>query len=87
MGYINYVFKNLDNAPFGHTYIMTTRWYNWQHRELDIGEIGYLTYEEVQAGIDKWWDGEKFTPYNYNNLIFIKFIKEKADNSKEDIIL
>lgn len=84
LGYTNYVFQNLDEAPFGKKYILTTRWPNWDHRNLEIGEIGYLTYNEVQAGVDKWWDGSNFVPYNYSNIIFIKFIKNKnTDNSKE----
>ena len=57
MGYITYVFKCLENnVPFGHTYTMVTRLPNWNHRELDIGEIGYLTYKEVTAGEDKWYN-------------------------------
>lgn len=85
-GYIIYVFKNLDKAPFGHNYIMVTRWPNWEHRSLELGEIGYLNYREVVAGVDTWYDGTNFIPYNYTNIIFIKFVKEQ-DNSKKDIIL
>lgn len=66
---------------------MVTRWPNWQHRDLKLGEKGFLEYKEVQAGIDTWWDGEKFIPYNYSNIIFIKFIEEqKIDNSKKNVI-
>lgn len=87
LGYTTYVFENLENAPFGHKYLMLTRWPNWQCRNVDIGEIGYVTYQEVIAGKDTWWNGTKDVPFNYSNLIFIKFIKEnKKDNSK-DIIL
>lgn len=84
-GYITYVFKDLDNNTFGHSYLMVTRWPNWQHKNVEIGDIGYLTYKEVIAGVDKWWDGSNFIPYNYTNLIFIKFVK-KVDNSKDIII-
>lgn len=86
MGYTTYVFKNLDSVSAFDKYIMTTRWPNWQHRNIDIGEIGYLTYKEVIAGQDTWWDGSQFIPYNYTNIVFIKFVKEK-DNSNKDIIL
>ena len=86
MGYTIYVFQNLDSVSTFDKYIMTTRWPNWQHRSIDIGEIGYLTYKEVIAGQDTWWDGSKFIPYNYTNIVFIKFIKEK-DNSNKDIII
>lgn len=88
LGYTTYVFENLENASFGHKYCMITRWPNWQCRNVDIGEIGYVTYQEVIAGQDTWWDGSKNVPFNYSNLIFIKFIKEnKLDNSIKDIIL
>lgn len=85
-GYTTYVFKNLDNAPFGHQYLMCTRWPNWEHRNLDIGEKGYLTYKEVIAGVDSWYDGKDFIPYNYTNIIFIKFVKENKDNLKQIIL-
>lgn len=86
MGYTTYVFQNLDGVSFLDKYIMVTRWPRWEHRNLDIGEIGYLTYKEVIAGKDTWWDGNQFIPYNYTNIVFIKFIKEKDDLNK-DIIL
>lgn len=86
-GYITYVFQNLEiNPTFGHKYIMMTRWPNWQHRNIEIDEIGYVTYKEVQAGIDTWYDGTKFVSYNYTNIVFIKFVKEKPDNSKEIVL-
>ena len=61
---------------------------NWQSRVPDIEEIGYLTYKETIAGQDTWYDSStgQFVPYNYSNLIFIKFIREQ-DNSKKDILL
>ncbi len=89
MGYITYVFKCLEPNPgFGHNYLMLTRLPNWEHRPLDIGEVGYLTYSEVIAGKDKWYDPNtgQLIPYNYTNIYFIKFVKEQ-DNSKKDIIL
>lgn len=90
MGYITYVFKNLEsNVPFGHKYLMVTRVRNWEHRDLDIGEIGYVTYDEVEAGKDTWYCREtnQHIPYNYTNVYFIKFVsKKKEDNSKEIIL-
>ena len=54
--------------------------------------LGYITYVfecldkeivndskyffEVQAGIDKWFDGSKMIPYKYSGGHFIKFIKK-----------
>ena len=84
-GYTAYVFKVLEqNPPFGHNYIMVTRLPNWNHKNVDLEEVGYLTYKEVNAG-DLWYCQEtgKMVPYNYTNIYFIKFILEKQqDNSK-----
>lgn len=44
MGYITYVFKNLEDTSFGKKYCMVTRWPNWQCGNIEIGESGYLTY-------------------------------------------
>ena len=85
-GYTTYVFENLEDSSFGKKYVMVTRWPNWQHRNLELEETGYLTYKEVIAGEDTWFDGTKFIPYNYTNIIFIKFVK-KEDNLNKDIIL
>ncbi len=85
-GYTTYVFQNLDSAPFGHKYVMLTRWPNWQCSNIDVGEIGYVTYKEVIAGKDTWWNGSDFIPYNFTNLVFIKFVRKK-DTSKKDIII
>ena len=89
MGYITYVFECLEpSPPFGHRYLMVTRLPNWQVRDIDIGEIGYITYNEVIAGKDKWYCPEtgQMIPYNYTNIYFVKFVK-KSDNSKENITL
>ena len=89
MGYTTYVFKCLEsNIPFGHNYCMVTRLPNWQHRDIELNEIGYLTYNEVIAGQDKWFCPEtgQMVPYNYTNIYFIKFVKQQ-DNYKKDIII
>jgi len=78
LGYITYVFECLDSDVAKETrYIMCTRFPNWDHREIKIGEVGYLNFFEIRAGIDKWFDGNKMIPYNYNNIQFIKFIEKK----------
>lgn len=81
-GYITYVFECLDKEIIKDTkYILCTRWPNWEHRKIDIDEVGYLNFVEIRAGIDKWFDGKNMIPYNYNNIQFIKFVKkpEKKD--------
>lgn len=82
------VFQNLDKAPFGHEYLMATVFPNWESRIPEVGEIGYLNYDSVQGGLDTYYDRitDSIVKYNYNNLIFKKFVKE-VDNSKKDIII
>lgn len=85
-GYTTYVFQNLEEKSIYDKYLMCTRWPNWEHRNLDLGENGYLTYKEVIAGVDSWYNGTSFIPYNYTNIIFIKFVKE-SDNYDKDIYI
>lgn len=87
MGYITYVFKCLEDNMIKKTpYIMCTRWPNWNTRDLKIGEVGYLEFVEIRAGVDKWFDGKSFIPYNYNNIQFIKFILKPESENHEYIM-
>lgn len=89
MEYQIIVFKNLDKAPFGHEYCMLTVFPNWESRIPELGEIGYVTYDEVYGGIDTYYDRklDSIVKYNYDNLIFKKFVKEKDNLQKDDIII
>lgn len=90
MGYITYVFKCLEpNVPFGHKYCMMVRPPNWDHRDIDIGEIGYVTYQEVEAGKDTWYciETREQIPYKYTNIYFMKFVLEKKSDNNKNIIL
>lgn len=90
MDYHTLVFKILENSPpFGHRYCMVTVFPNWQARIPDIGEIGYLMYDEVEGGIDTYYNRDTGTivKYNFSNSIFKKFVKENLDNSNKDIII
>lgn len=81
-GYTIYIFKNLDdNGNYLYKYLMCTRYPNWEHRGLKLKEIGFVTYEPVVEGIDKWFDGFKLVPYNFSANKFINFIS-KPDNNK-----
>lgn len=88
MNYQTLVFKNLDEAPFGCNYCMVTVWPNWESYIPIVGEIGYLTYNSVTAGVDTYYDRElnSIVKYNFTNLVFDKFVREQ-DNSKKDIII
>lgn len=46
--YITYVFVDLESKE----YLMCVQFPNWEHRELRLGEIGYLEYKEIRAGVD-----------------------------------
>ena len=90
MNYHVLVFKNLDTpTPFGYTYCMITVFPNWMSRIPDVGERGYVQYDEVSAGQDTYYDriSDSMVKYNYNNLIFKKFIKEGDSYEKDNIIL
>ena len=45
-------------------------------------------YDEVEGGIDTYYDRstDSIVKYNFSNLIFKKFVKEKEDISKDIII-
>lgn len=86
LGYVTYVFENLEFPKWDTKYVMVTRCPNWEHRALKVGEEGFLTYEEHIAGDSKWFDGKEFHPYRYNISQFIKFIA-KPEEIKEDFIM
>ena len=88
MNYQTLVFKNLDKAPFGCEYCMVTVWPNWESYIPEVGDIGFLTYDSVTGGVDTYYDRslDSIVKYNFTNLVFNKFVKER-DNSKKDIII
>ena len=85
-GYITYVFENKEYTSAYDHYIMCTRFPNWLHEQLSIGDIGFLSYREVKAGTDTWYNSEtgEYVPYNYTGVHFLKFVKDKP---KKDIII
>jgi hypothetical protein len=78
-GYITYVFENIETSDLYQKYIMCVRYPNWQAGTIAINEVGYLEYTEVQAGIDKWFDGQNMIPYKYNAIQFIRFVAKKEE--------
>lgn len=86
-GYITYVFQCLeDNINYESKYIMCTRYPNWNHKSVDLGEIGFLTIQEVRAGIDSWYNGKEMIPYKYDAVQFLKFVTKPKDITKEYIM-
>lgn len=88
--YTIYVFGDLDKEG---EYYMVTRYPNWIQKEIEIGDIGYLTFYLIIAGKTKWYckeesnkepDKEIFIPYNYTHMAFVKFIKDNNGVIKKD---
>jgi hypothetical protein len=76
MGYINYVFEDLEFQDYDYKYFMCVRFPNWEGGSIYVGDIGYVTVKYVREGIDKWYDGSEFITYKYTNVIFLKFIRK-----------
>ena len=53
--YVTYVFELLDPdeiAKLETKYMMCVRWPNWEHRDLKLGEVGYLSYFRSNKVLD-----------------------------------
>lgn len=85
LGYVTYVFENLEDEGI-YKYIMCVRFPNWDHSILNIGDTGFVQYKEIRAGMDKWFDGEKMVPYNYNTVQFLKFVPKPEDTDSKYIM-
>lgn len=84
-GYITRVFEITDEEDkkrVNSKYVMCVQFPNWDQRLLSIGEEGYLSYQEILAGVTTWYNGKEFIPYRYNMVQFIKFVL-KGVPSKE----
>lgn len=87
LGYTTYVFECLDEEIRKETkYVMCTRFPNWEHGPVEIGEIGYLNFIEIRAGVDVYYNGEKMIPYRYNNIQFIKFVLAPKINKQNYVM-
>ena len=87
LGYINYVFEDLEYQDYDYKYIMCVRFPNWNQASFNINDEGYVTVRYVREGIDKWYDGKEFIAYKYTNLVFLKFIHLKPKVETTEIIL
>lgn len=77
LNYTTYVFESLDESQekfLLSKYLMCVKFPNWDHRELNLGDVGFLYYKVNMEGIDKWFNGIELVPYQYSHIQFIKFI-------------
>lgn len=87
-GYQTLVFLNLDeDRRRDLKYLMAVKFPNWESVSIAIGDEGYLHFEERRAGIDEWWDGDKFVKYKYDNIQFIKFVHKPEETDKVKYII
>lgn len=88
LGYITYVFQCLEKkVHIFNKYIMCVRYPNWCQGTIEIGDVGYLHFKEVFAGIDKWFNGVDWTYYKYDAIQFLKFVKKPKKNKRCKYVL
>ena len=87
LGYINYVFEDLECIDPDYRFIMCVRFPNWNQGAFNYGDEGFVTVRYVFEGTDKWFDGKDFIPYKDTNIIFMKFIPLKSKVDTSEIIL
>lgn len=87
LGYTTYVFENLEEPAIKWSkYIFCIRYPNWDQKKLRIGDVGFVHCEEIRAGVDKWYDGTKMVPYNYNTVQFIKFVYKPEEEDHKYVM-
>ena len=87
MGYINYVFENLEYTDDDYKYMMCVRFPNWEQGPINLDDIGFVTVKYVRAGIDEWFDGEEMVKYKYTNIVFMKFVPEKPICNVDEVFI
>jgi hypothetical protein len=84
--YTNYVFKNLDEPDNSlMRYVTLTQCPNWLGQKPNIGDIGFIEYEYVEAG-DTYFCREtgNESKYKYTTCYFISFIKDREKVSNKE---
>lgn len=81
--YTMYVFKELNSEE----YIMCTRLPNWRVPEINIGDIGFLQYQDVKAGDEYVTPSGQRILYRYSNVYFINFVVKSDIVRNKEIIL
>lgn len=86
LGYTTYVFENLEEHRWDTKYKMVTRCPNWDHRAINVGEEGFLTYEDHEAGKSQWFDGTSMQYYRYTMSQFVKFIAKPKETTTDFVM-
>lgn len=81
--YTLYVFEELSSGE----YIICTRLPNWQVPEINIGDKGYLQYQDVNAGDEYVTPNGDKVQYRYSNVYFINFVSKSDIVKNKEIIL
>lgn len=72
--YTKYVFQNVETG----SYVLCTKFPNWDTPPIQLNETGYLKYKEIIAGRETWYDhvNNMYIPYKFDADQFIDFIIE-----------
>lgn len=85
MGYITYVFENLEALEPDLKYVMCVQFPNWDQPHISLGDRGFTHVRFVQEGVDTWFNGSSYIPYRNTDVHFIRFIPE--GKIPEDVVL
>ena len=82
-GYTELAFENLDYIDEDDKYLVCSLMPNWDIQSPTIDMSGYLSYNIVKGGIDKYFDGSQgiFRTYMYDGTYVDKFIIDRVTNN------
>lgn len=75
--YTRYVFENLHlEFKDDYKFVTVTRCPNWNGKEPEVQQEGYLELKSVEAGKDTYFDvnEQKHKLYNYTAIYFLSFV-------------
>ena len=80
------MFELLDDCDietWKYRHLTCVRYPNWQCRQLNIGDVGFVEVNIVKAGIDTWYDGIRQVPYKNSAKQFLRFIEKGEHETGE----
>lgn len=83
--YSNLVVQDLATEKF----LLLTVFPNWQGEIPKKGDIGYIEFEFVKAGVDKYFDKAQSQHFVYSNtyMFFKTYVKDTGKTSCDKIII